>query len=521
MFENKVFLVTYGIGPESGGVTVATLNQSKMFADANYDVSIITFEYNREYKQIFADLKAMNRIYDDADHLNKYEYYAKKNTLSFEKDEALYLKEHPFYEEGYQTLLHDEESFVQIFDNGGLVKQKYYDADQKLIAVEYFNELKVLLKRVDFSDEKYPLRIQLYNDSTGFLSRESYYTADGFCYLTRYYNEKGDSGEVYLFDRATNQVTKFTGNKQHDSHWLNELAVEQKIGKKLPLFISNGQGSGSKVLGIDKKKGKKAFFVHNNHLHKPFTYGSEVKKKYDYVFSRINKFDAIIVLTEKQKQDIQAQYGEHQNIFVIPNAITITKHEPVEKLQNTVIMVTRLEKQKHLQRAIKLFPLVVKKIPNAQLNIFGKGSQKEQLEKCIKDNKMENHVFLRGYSRNIKQEIKKSNVSLLTSNYEGLPLAAVESLENGTPVVSYDFNYGATDIVDSGETGYVEPVDDKKALANRLIYLLQNPEIAEAMGELGRERMIERYSSEVVYQKWMDMLKKLNVSSKKWFFQRK
>lgn len=515
MLENKVFLVTYGIGPESGGVTVATLNQSKMFTDANYDVSITTFEYDREYKQIFKDLKSMNRVYDNADHINKYEYYATKNNPSGAVDDTLYQKELPFYEDGCQSLLDEDNKSVKLFKEGQLIKQKYYDEDQNLIIVEFYNPTKVLIRRFEFSDQKYPLLQQFFNESTGVLNRESFYTSDGYCYLTRYHNDKGAPGEVYLFNRSDNTIKHFSGNKDHDRYWLNELAVEQKIGDKLPLFISNGQGSGSKVMSIDKKNGKKAFFVHNNHFHKPFTYGSEVKKKYDYVFKRIKKFDAIIVLTEKQKQDIQAQYGEHKNIYVIPNAISISKHESVVKQDKSVIMVTRLEGQKHLQRAINMFPLVVDKIPNAQLNIFGKGSLKEELEQCIKDNQMESHVFLRGYSRNIKQEIKASNVSLLTSDYEGLPLAAVESLENGTPVVAYDFNYGATDIVDNGETGYVEQLNNENALADRVVHLLDNPQKANEMGLLGRERMIKRYSSEVVYQKWMNMLNKLNVSLKK------
>lgn len=98
---------------------------------------------------------------------------------------------------------------------------------------------------------------------------------------------------------------------------------------------------------------------------------------------------------------------------------------------------------------------------------------------------------------------------MLTSDYEGLPLAAVESLENETPVVSYDFNYGASDIIKDNETGYVVDLGNEEELASKVVYLLKNPQVANKMGQAGRKDMILRYSSEVVYQKWMEMLKKL------------
>ncbi|WP_054711350.1 glycosyltransferase [Bacillus sp. JCM 19041] len=515
MLENKVFLVTYGIGPESGGVTVATLNQSKMFTDANYDVSITTFDYNRDYDQIFNDLERMNRVYKDVNHKNKYEYYATKNNPKGDVDESVYLEELPVYEESCQSLFNEENQSVKIFKNGELIKEKLYDEKQNLISIDYYNKTKVKVRRYEFSKKKYPLIQQFFNESTGVINRESFYTSDGFCYLTRYHNEKGDPGEVYLFNRVDNSVMHFAGNKEHDRHWLNELAIEGKINDKLPLFITNGQGSGSKVMSIDKKRGKKVFFVHSNHFKEPFTYGSVVKKKYNYVFKRIKKFDAIIVLSEKQKQDIKAQYGEHSNIFVIPNAISINDYERGPRKDGSVIMVTRLEPEKSIERAIKMFPLVVEKVPNAELNIFGKGSLKEELEKCIKDNDMEEHVFLRGYSRNVKQELKRATLSLLTSKFEGLPLAAVESLESATPVVSYDFNYGAADIIDDEETGYVVEHGDEETLAEKVTHLLNNPQLADNMGFLGRKRMIDRYASDAVYRKWMNMLNELEVSSKK------
>jgi glycosyltransferase involved in cell wall biosynthesis len=510
LYENKVFLVTYGIAPESSGVTNATLNQSKMFTDANYDVSITTFDYKPNYRQIFEELKSMNRVYEDISHINKYQYYAELNNPTGIINTGFYDAEFSFYEDGFTSYFDkDAENVVHFFKDGELVKTKTYDKGQFLQAVDYYNSSKEIVRRWEFSEDRYPIMQQFFSERTGNISRESFYTSDGFCFLTRHHKEDGAPGEVFLFKRDDNSAQRFNGNKAHDKHWLNELALKHKISNKLPIFIANGQGSGTKVMGIPKKHAKRTFFVHNNHLGKPYTYGSDIKKRYEYVFNNIKKLDALIVLTEKQKQDIQRQFGKHENIYVIPNAISITEHEPEQKEEATVIMVTRLEGQKNLKKAIKIFPQVVKEVPNAKLNIFGKGKLEEELQEYIKENGMNNHIFLKGYSRNIKKEIKKSNLSLLTSHYEGLPLAAVEALENETPVVSYDFNYGASDIIKDKETGYVIDLGNEEEMASKVVYLLKNPQVANKMGQAGRKDMIMRYSSEVVYQKWMEMLKKL------------
>ncbi|SEN31200.1 Glycosyl transferases group 1 [Terribacillus saccharophilus] len=512
MKKNKVFLVTYGIAPESGGVTVATFNQSKMFTDAGYDVSITSFDFQPQYEEIFNELKGMNRVYNDVHHINKYEYYAELNTLSNHINTDLYDSELPVETAEYlYTVDKDDANVIHYFKDGALTKTKYYNEDKdKLIAIEYIDAIRNIEYRIDFSPRKYVLRKQFYSSATKNVARESFYTSDGYCYMTRYHDEEGNPGQVFLFDRNSNEVIHFNGNRAHDKHWLNEIAVKYRIGKNLPLFITNGQGSGLKVMAVDKKKAVRAYFVHNNHFEAPYTYGSKVKAKYNDVFSKIKKLDALIVLTEKQKEDIQRQYGDHNNIYVIPNAITIAEHEPVQKNENEVIMVTRLEPQKNLQRAVEMFHLVTNEIPDAKINIFGKGRELSKLEDSIKKHNMENHIFLRGYSKDIKQEIKKATLSLLTSNYEGLPLAAVESLQHGTPVVTYDFNYGATDIVDNETSGFVVELENKEKLAEKIIYLLRNKDIALKMGEEGRKQVVSKYSNEVVLGKWVDMLESLS-----------
>ena len=82
---------------------------------------------------------------------------------------------------------------------------------------------------------------------------------------------------------------------------------------------------------------------------------------------------------------------------------------------------------------------------------------------------------------------------LLTSLNEGAPVVAIEAQAAGVPVVATDAG-GTRTVVDDGETGFVVPVGDVDALAERLIRLRDDPELRRRLGETGASRMRERFS---------------------------
>lgn len=72
--------------------------------------------------------------------------------------------------------------------------------------------------------------------------------------------------------------------------------------------------------------------VHINHFESPFTYGSKVKPDHIDFLSNIDKLDALVVLTNDQKKDIEKQFGEHGNIFIIPNSMPYTDLPDMKKI---------------------------------------------------------------------------------------------------------------------------------------------------------------------------------------------
>lgn len=104
----------------------------------------------------------------------------------------------------------------------------------------------------------------------------------------------------------------------------------------------------------------------------------------------------------------------------------------------TFITVARFHPQKSVDRLIQAFAFVHKQNPNTRLVVIGDGEQKKMILDLIESNQIQDHVVLLGIKHNPYPYIKKADVFVLSSLYEGFPTIVVESLLSGTPVLATD-----------------------------------------------------------------------------------
>lgn len=165
----------------------------------------------------------------------------------------------------------------------------------------------------------------------------------------------------------------------------------------------------------------------------------------------------IITVSSYVKQDLIKEYNINPNIIdVVYNGID--KEFIGEKAKANIdtkfmdnkinlVSVSRLSKQKGLCHIVRILPLLVKKYPNVQYVIVGEGEEREKLEKIIRKLNLNLHVCWVGETKNPFPYVKKADIFLFPSIYEGFGLSLLEAMALKIPVISTDCKSGPREII--------------------------------------------------------------------------
>lgn len=516
--SKKVFMLLYDIDVNKGGITSVMLSRSRELQRRfGYDVDLVSLDYKNNYDEIQEQLVQDGRLSPKVQILNVHTYYHKKYSSGRVKREQLkhYQELSLLHEKGFFVQDNDyaKKKYARYFQNGQYVKYKKWSKDGTLLHIDYFNENRNRIFREEFHEKGYIYRKICYDLISNEPNQELHFTEDGFCYLNKWYNpNNGNIQRIYLFDRFTNKVHEFKNNKEYHVFWLNELCLEQK---EKPFLICDGVGSASKVLSMDPEAAYRIYTIHTNHFDAPYQYGSPIKEDHVTLLKNLEKEEALVVLTESQRKHIVKQFGDYKNIYVIPNFITPIKDYKLDRQPQLVTMIARYHPEKGIDEAIIAFGKVVKKLPDARLEIYGYGEDESRLRRMIKELKLGKNVFLKGYTTKVGEVLGRSSLTLLTSHFEGLNVVSLESMFCKVPVVSYDVNYGMRDIIQDGKTGYLVPYGDRDALADRIIDLLNDPKKITKMGRDAHEFVLKNYSKLHVCRQWESLFQELENKVKK------
>lgn len=200
-------------------------------------------------------------------------------------------------------------------------------------------------------------------------------------------------------------------------------------------------------------------------------------------------------------------------ISAIPNPIAELGETVISCNEGySIVSVGRLEEEKGVDLLIQAFALVVKKMPDATLTIWGEGSQKSKLYLLSKDLKIADKVFFSGVTKNINQAFEDTTIFVQASRCEGFGNALCEAMAMGLPVISTACS-GPQEIIRHNYDGLLVPVNDIDALAAAIIDLLNDKEKRIQLAKAAPE-VIERFSLKNVMNQWDDLIAEVNSATK-------
>ena len=142
---------------------------------------------------------------------------------------------------------------------------------------------------------------------------------------------------------------------------------------------------------------------------------------------------------------------------------------------------------KDLATLIHAFAMALERIPNMRLLVAGDGPERPLLMQLVERLGIDRRVTFLGWVDDLPRFYATLDVFALSSINEGTPVAIIEAMAAGRPVVASAVG-GVVDVVEQDVTGVLVPLRDPAALGNALVALLSAPDERRRMGEEGRRR---------------------------------
>ena len=195
----------------------------------------------------------------------------------------------------------------------------------------------------------------------------------------------------------------------------------------------------------------------------------------------INESDIVTSVSESLKQDTLRLFRIDKDIKVIPNFTNIKKSKETSPCKRTVMAkpeelivthISNFRKVKRIDDVVRIFYCIQQKLP-AKLIMVDDGPEREIADQLCKDLGIKSKVLFLGNTSDIDRILCFTDLFLLPSASESFGLSALEAMAAGVPVVSSNTG-GLPEVNEEGVSGYLCPIGDVKAMAEKAIYILED-----------------------------------------------
>ncbi len=216
--------------------------------------------------------------------------------------------------------------------------------------------------------------------------------------------------------------------------------------------------------------------------------------------------DAVTVLTDYDYNEFYK--GFLTNVTVMPNPVDFPPIKIMPERDKTILASGNLNRWlgKGFDNLLKIFSKVVEDHPDWKLKIAGSGDEgKRHLMLLSKKlNIQENVVFL-GFCSNIKEELQRSSIFVLSSRYEGFPMVLIEAMSQGCACISFDCVSGPGEIIENEIDGILVEDQNMQQMEAEICRVIENEKLGEYLGKNAINN-VQRFSTKTIVHKWLDLI---------------
>ncbi len=317
--------------------------------------------------------------------------------------------------------------------------------------------------------------------------------------LLKHFSLRGLIGEtMWIIRKALKLFPKqLNGTQRIWTNWRKLIPVREE---KYDVAIGYMDGTPSYYVMDKVQADKKVMWLHNDYQ----------KEKYDASFDAeyYQKCDGIITVSESCKQNLLLSHPQHvRKVHVLENISAYamiafrsqengaTEYEKAKTLK--LLTVGRLNKQKGLDLALLAAKSLMERSYDFTWLIVGEGAERSSLENSLKEYGLEEHVLFIGSRENPYAYMKKCDILVSTSRYEGKPIVLDEAKMLCKPIVVTNYPTVA-DSVTHGENGWVVSMTGE-AIAEGIIRLWEDEALRRKLvvsleaAPKGNEALLNRY----------------------------
>ncbi|MHB0955349.1 MAG: glycosyltransferase family 4 protein [Pirellulaceae bacterium] len=216
---------------------------------------------------------------------------------------------------------------------------------------------------------------------------------------------------------------------------------------------------------------------------------------------------AAVVLTGAVAPYMSTLVGDRP-VYVIPNGVhppKVTTADIAQRDERTIVAMGRLSHEKGFDLLIEACAPLLARHTDWQLEIAGEGPERQALQHQIDERGLQQQIRLVGWVNDAEQFLAHGALFVLSSRYEGFPVALLEAMACRVPAVSFDCDSGPREIVRPDIDGVLVPAGDTAALAQAIEQLMADPLARQRLGTRAGE-VSERFSLRLFQQRWNEVL---------------